>query len=213
MIDDAPRSALHRHWRACSTRGRTAAARVTLHLGPPTAPPLASPCRPVARLLGPLPACTLTTTHRRFCAQITMPPAKKTTKTEGPKYSELIKAALLGLKERNGSSLAAIKKYMASNFPAAKVRLTRRRAACRIAYLHLLPCFPRFPLLLPPPSSSFYLPPQPLLPFLTRPSLTANAHAHTTRTPTRCARASARRTTWRSRTRSSSASPRACSSR
>ena len=49
-----------------------------------------------------------------------MPPAKKTTKTEGPKYSELIKAALLGLKERNGSSLAAIKKYMATNFPAAK---------------------------------------------------------------------------------------------
>lgn len=45
-----------------------------------------------------------------------MPPAK----TDGPKYSELIKAALLGLKDRNGSSLAAIKKYLAANFPAAK---------------------------------------------------------------------------------------------
>merc|ERR1711935_825613 len=60
--------------------------------------------------------------------RITMPPAKKTTKTEGPKYSELIKAALLGLKERNGSSLAAIKKYMASNFPAAKNDLALKNA-------------------------------------------------------------------------------------
>merc|ERR1712028_978 len=60
--------------------------------------------------------------------EITMPPAKKTTKTEGPKYSELIKAALLGLKERNGSSLAAIKKYMASNFPAAKNDLALKNA-------------------------------------------------------------------------------------
>ena len=83
-----------------------------------------------------------------------MPPAKKPTKTEGPKYSELIKAALLGLKERNGSSLAAIKKYMASNFPAAKARPTRYRAACRITYLHPVPGFPRIPLLLAPPSSS-----------------------------------------------------------
>merc|ERR1719491_1623637 len=57
-----------------------------------------------------------------------MPPAKKTTKTEGPKYSELIKAALLGLKERNGSSLAAIKKYMATNFPAAKNDLALKNA-------------------------------------------------------------------------------------
>ena len=80
--------------------------------------------------------------RRRFCAQITMPPAKKKT-AEGPKYSELIKAALLGLKERNGSSLAAIKKYMASNFPAAKVRPTRHRAACRITYLH--PVVPSYP--------------------------------------------------------------------
>jgi len=86
-----------------------------------------------------------------------MPPAKKKT-AEGPKYSELIKAALLGLKERNGSSLAAIKKYMASNFPAAKARPTRYRAACRITYLHPVPGFPRIPLLLAPPSSS-YLPP------------------------------------------------------
>merc|ERR1711935_1304395 len=60
--------------------------------------------------------------------RITMGPAKKTTKTEGPKYSELIKAALLGLKERNGSSLAAIKKYMASNFPAAKNDLALKNA-------------------------------------------------------------------------------------
>ena len=92
-------------------------------------------------------------TRRCFCAQITMPPAKKKT-AEGPKYSELIKAALLGLKERNGSSLAAIKKYMASNFPAAKARPTRYRAACRITYLHPVPGFPRIPLLLAPPSSS-----------------------------------------------------------
>merc|ERR1712008_549554 len=47
---------------------------------------------------------------------------------EGPKYSELIKAALLGLKERNGSSLAAIKKYMATNFPAAKNDLALKNA-------------------------------------------------------------------------------------
>merc|ERR1711956_196746 len=44
------------------------------------------------------------------------------------KYSELIKAALLGLKERNGSSLAAIKKYMATNFPAAKNDLALKNA-------------------------------------------------------------------------------------
>ena len=81
-----------------------------------------------------------------------MPPAKKKT-AEGPKYSELIKAALLGLKERNGSSLAAIKKYMASNFPAAKAPLSPP-AACRITYLHPVPGFPRIPLLLAPPYSS-----------------------------------------------------------
>ena len=146
-----------------------------------------------------------------------MPPAKKTTKTEGPKYSELIKAALLGLKERNGSSLAAIKKYMASNFPAAKVRLTRRRATCRITYLHLLPGFPRVPLRLPTPHLLLIPSPSPAPPALpsSHPPLPRRRPPARTRraTLTRRARASVRRTTWRSRTRSSSASPRACSSR
>ena len=103
-----------------------------------------------------------------------MPPVKKTTKTEGPKYSELIKAALLGLKERNGSSLAAIKKYMASNFPAAKVRLTRRRATCRIT---LLPGFPRVPLRLPTPQ--LLLIPTPSLPGAWRVSRRKHADAST----------------------------------
>jgi histone H1/5 len=60
-----------------------------------------------------------------------MPPAKKSTTkkaADGPKYSELIKAALVGLKERNGSSLAAIKKYLAANFPAAKNDLALKNA-------------------------------------------------------------------------------------
>ena len=143
-----------------------------------------------------------------------MPPAKKTTKTEGPKYSELIKAALLGLKERNGSSLAAIKKYMAGNFPAAKVPLA---AASCVAYPISLTSLAILSFSCRPPSFSFHLPYQPLPPslplFLTRPSLAAATRTHATHTLTRRARASVRRTTWRSRTRSSSASPRACSSR
>ena len=114
-----------------------------------------------------------------------MPPAKKKT-ADGPKYSELIKAALLGLKERNGSSLAAIKKYMASNFPAAKARPTRHRGACRIAYLHPVPGFPRIPPILAPPSS--YLPPAPpSLPtgrtLLAAPAKTTTQQAHPPRAP------------------------------
>lgn len=33
-----------------------------------------------------------------------------------PKYLELIREAILALKERNGSSLQAVKKYFSSNF-------------------------------------------------------------------------------------------------
>ncbi len=35
---------------------------------------------------------------------------------EHPKYTEMIKAAIVALKERNGSSLQAIEKYIKSNY-------------------------------------------------------------------------------------------------
>ena len=35
---------------------------------------------------------------------------------EHPKYNEMIKAAIVALKERNGSSLQAIEKYIKSNY-------------------------------------------------------------------------------------------------
>lgn len=35
-----------------------------------------------------------------------------------PKYADLINEAILSLKERTGSSLQAIKKYIASKYPA-----------------------------------------------------------------------------------------------
>ena len=56
-----------------------------------------------------------------------MPPKAtkpKSTKPKGPSYFDMAKSAILALKERSGSSLQAIKKYIES------VRRARARAAC-----------------------------------------------------------------------------------
>jgi histone H1/5 len=46
--------------------------------------------------------------------------SKPAAKVEGPKYGEICKAAIMALKDRTGSSMLAITKYIAANYPAAK---------------------------------------------------------------------------------------------
>ena len=57
-------------------------------------------------------------------------PVKKTTKAKKPKapaahppVAQMVNAAITSLKERNGSSLAAIKKYMAANYKCDVAKL------------------------------------------------------------------------------------------
>ena len=54
-------------------------------------------------------------------------PAKKTT-TAGPSYLDLAKAAIVSLKERNGSSLQAIKKFVMAKKKTGYVNGTFLRA-------------------------------------------------------------------------------------
>ena len=53
-----------------------------------------------------------------------MPPAAK--KPEGPKYGDLVKGAILALKDRTGSSLVAITKCAA--YPRVAAHSARARA-------------------------------------------------------------------------------------
>ena len=46
--------------------------------------------------------------------------SKPAAKVEGPKYGEICKAAIMALKDRTGTSMLAITKYIAANYPAAK---------------------------------------------------------------------------------------------
>merc|ERR1711936_673861 len=51
------------------------------------------------------------------------PPQKRRAKPAHPKSSEMVVAAIKALKERTGSSLAAIKKYIAANYKVDIVKL------------------------------------------------------------------------------------------
>ena len=54
-------------------------------------------------------------------------PKKASTKPKGPSYFDMAKAAILALKERSGSSLQAIKKYIETEVRASRAPRARSR--------------------------------------------------------------------------------------
>ena len=66
--------------------------------------------------------------------------AKRKTPAEHPKYEEMIKSAILTLKERNGSSRQAIEKYIKANYKvgdtaAQHIKLALKKGAAKGTFL------------------------------------------------------------------------------
>ena len=65
-----------------------------------------------------------------------------------PKYVDIVKDALVTLKERNGSSVAAIRKFIAAKYPGLpgpwektlSTQIKKLVASGKIVRPHLLPC-------------------------------------------------------------------------
>ena len=64
--------------------------------------------------------------------------------TAHPKYEDMVKAAILALKDRNGSSVPAIAKYLAANYKLPdNFKTSGRRRATRRSGHHLTRIGPR----------------------------------------------------------------------